>query len=177
MVLKLADKKNIVAEVSKVAAVSVSAVAAEYRGLTVGQMTELRQKGRQAGVYIRVIRNTLASKAVEDTAFVCLQPILQGPIILAFSRTEPAAAARLIKDFSKSNEKLMVKGLAVDGQLLDAKQLEAIANLPTKEESISLLMAVLKAPITKFVRTLAEPHAKLVRTIAAIRDKKQTAAT
>ena len=177
MVLRLVDKKNIVAEVSEVAATSVSVVAAEYRGLTVGQMTALRQKGRQAGVHIRVVRNTLATRAIENTAFVCLKPILQGPVILAFSRHEPAAAARLMKDFVKSNEKLMVKGVAIDGQLLDGTQLDSVANLPTKEEAISLLMAVMKAPVTKFVRTLAEPHAKLVRTIAAIRDKKQAAAS
>lgn len=175
MVLKLTDKKAIVAEISEVASTSTSAVAAEYRGLTVGEMTKLRQQARQAGVYVRVIRNTLVSRAVEDTAFVCLRPVLQGPVILAFSRHEPGAAARLIKDFAKVHEKLVVKGVAIDGQLLDAKQLEAIANLPTKEESISLLMAVLKAPLTKFVRTLAEPHAKLLRTIVAIRDQKQAA--
>ncbi len=175
MVLRLTDKKAIVAEVSEVASTAMSAVAAEYRGLTVGEMTELRQQARKVGVYMRVIRNTLVDRAVEDTAFVCLRPVLQGPIILAFSRHEPGAAARLIKDFAKTHEKLVVKGIAIDGQLLDAKQLEFIANLPTKEESISLLMAALKAPITKFVRTLAEPHTKLVRAIAALRDQKQAA--
>ena len=176
MVLKLTDKQSIVAEISEVASTSVSVVAAEYRGLTVGQMTSLRRKAKEADVYVRVIRNTLAIRAVENTAFVCLRPILQGPIILAFARQEPAAAARLIKDFAKSHEKLMVKGVAIDGQLLDAAQLDKVASLPTKDESIALFMAVLKAPITKFVRTLAEPNAKLVRTIAAVRDKKQAAA-
>jgi large subunit ribosomal protein L10 len=176
MVLKLTDKQSIVAKVSEVASTSVSVVAVENQGLTVGQMTELRRKAREAGVHVLVIRNTLASRAVENTAFICLQPILQGPIILAFSRREPAAAARLVKDFAKLNEKFAVKGVAIDGQLLAAEQLDAVASLPTKEESIALLMAVLKAPITKFVRTLAEPHAKLVRTIAAVRDKKQAAA-
>lgn len=176
MVLKLTDKKAIVAEISEVASSSISAVAAEYRGLSVAEMTQLRQQARKVGVYIRVVRNTLVSRAVEDTAFVCLRPILQGPLVLAFCRNEPSAAARLIKDFAKSNDKLVVKGIAIDGELLGAMQLDAIASLPTKEESISLLMAVLKAPITKFVRTLAEPHAKLVRTIAAIRDQKQSKA-
>lgn len=176
MALRLTDKQAIVTKVSNLAATSVSVVAAEYRGLTVGEMTQLRQEARKSDVHVEVIRNTLASRAVEDTAFVCLRPILKGPIILAFSRTEPAAAARLIKDFTKSNEKMVVKGIVIDGQLLAAKQLDAIAELPTKEESIALLMAVLKAPITKFVRTLAEPHAKLVRTIAAVRDQKQAAA-
>lgn len=176
MALKLADKKAVVATVSKITATASSAVVAEYRGLTVEEMTQLRREARQAGVYIRVIPNTLASRAVEGTAFVCLRPVLQGPLVLMFSLEEPAAAARLVKNFVKSHEKLMVKGLAIDGRLLEAAQLDAIASLPTKEESISLLMSVLKAPITKFVRTLAEPHAKLVRTIAAVRDKKQAAA-
>lgn len=175
MVLKLTDKQAIVAELSEVVQRSVSAVAAEYRGLTVAEMTQLRQQARQADVYVRVVRNTLVSRAVEDTAFICLRPVLQGPIVLAFCK-EPSAAARLIKDFVKTHDKMVVKGIAIDGQLLAANQLEAVASLPTKEESIALLMAVLKAPITKFVRTLAEPHAKLVRTIAAVRDKKQSAA-
>src|SRR4051794_8245089 len=113
MVLKLTDKQSIVARVSEVASTSVSVVAGENRGLTVGQMTELRRKAREVDVYVLVIRNTLASRAVENTAFICLQPILQGPIILAFSRREPAAAARLIKDFAKLNEKFAVKGVAI----------------------------------------------------------------
>jgi large subunit ribosomal protein L10 len=177
MALKLAGKKIIVSEVAEVAATSPAVVLAEYRGLTVTQMTRLRQEAKQVGdIYVRVVRNTLAARAFEGTAFDCLKPVLLGPLILVFSRHEPAAAARLVKNFAKTNEKFVVKALAVDGQLLDAKQLDAVASLPTKDESISILMATLKAPITKFVRTLAEPHAKLVRTIAAIRDQKQAAA-
>lgn len=177
MALKLAGKKIIVAEVAEVAATSEAAVAVEYRGLTAAQMTRLRQEARQAGdVYIRVVRNTLATRALENTNFVCLHPVLQGPLILVFSRHEPAAAARLVKNFAKTHEKFVTKALVVDGKLLDAKQLDAVASLPTKDEAISILMATLKAPITKFVRTLVEPHAKLVRTIAAIRDQKQAAA-
>jgi large subunit ribosomal protein L10 len=176
MVLKLAGKKAIVAEISEVAAGSVSAVAAEYRGLTVSEMMNFRRQARDADVYVKVVRNTLVHIAVEGTAFVCLRPILQGPLVFAFSRHEVSAAPRLVKDFAKSNEKLIVKGIVVDGQLLGISQLEMVANLPTKEESIAMLMATLKAPITKFVRTLAEPHAKLLRTIAAIRDQKQNVA-
>jgi large subunit ribosomal protein L10 len=175
MVLKLADKKAIVAEISEVAASSVSAVAAEYRGLTVSEMMQFRRQARNVDVYVKVVRNTLVNRAVENTEFACLRPILQGPLVFAFSRSEVSAAPRLVKDFVKSNEKLVVKGIVVDGQLLGVNQLEAVANLPTKEEAVAQLMAVLKAPITKLVRTLAEPHAKLTRTIAAIRDQKQGA--
>jgi large subunit ribosomal protein L10 len=173
VVLRIEDKKAIVAEVSDVATKALSAVAAEYRGLTVGEMTELRKNARKAGVYMRVVRNTLARRAVAETDFACMQEILVGPLLLAFSQEDPGAAARVIRDFAKVHDKLVVKGLAVSGKLLPAEQLSALANLPTREQALSMLLAVMKAPITKFVRTLAEPHAKLVRTIAAIRDQKQ----
>lgn len=176
MVLKLEDKKAIVAEVAEVAATSLSVVVAEYRGLTVPQMTELRAKARESGVYLRVIRNTLARRAIEGTDFACMHEILSGPLLLAFSRHEPGAAARLIRDFSKANEKLAVKALSISGQLLEANALDTVAKLPTRDEAIATLMSVMKAPIAQFVRTLAEPHAKLVRTIAAVRDQKQAAA-
>lgn len=173
MALRLEDKKAIVAEVAQVATNALSVVAADYRGLPVANMTKLRADARQAGVYMRVIRNTLARRALEGTDFACLQDVLVGPLLLAFSQNEPGAAARLIRDFVKSNEKFAVKAIAIGGKLLDSKQLDAVAKLPTKDEAIATLMAVLNAPITKFVRTLAEPHAKLVRTVAAIRDQKQ----
>lgn len=175
MVLRLEDKKAIVSEVAQVASSALSAVAAEYRGLTVGQMTQLRSKARKSGVYLRVVRNTLASRAVADTEFACMQEIFVGPLILAFSQEDPGAAARLMRDFSKDYEKLQVKALAINGKLLPAAQLEALASLPTREQALATLLAVMKAPITKFVRTLAEPHAKFVRTVAAVRDKKQAA--
>jgi large subunit ribosomal protein L10 len=174
MALKIADKKAIVAQVTDVALTSSAVIAAEYRGLTVGQMTRLRQQARKSEVSVKIVRNTLAIRAFEDTAFVCLHPILQGPLILIFSRNEPGAAARLVKDFVKLNDKLIVKGIAIDGQLLDAKQLDAVASLPTKEEALSLLVSVLKAPMSKFVRTLAAAPSKLARTMAALRDKKET---
>jgi large subunit ribosomal protein L10 len=172
MTLRLNDKQTIVAEVNQVAAQALSVVAAEYRGLTVEQMTNLRRRARGAGVYLRVVRNTLARRAVEGTTFACLDKALVGPLILAFSQQEPSAAAKVLRDFAKENEKLVVRALAFDGQLMPAKDLERLASLPTREEALATLMAVMKAPITKLVRTLAEPHAKLARTVAAIRDKK-----
>lgn len=175
MALKLENKKEIVAEVSEVASDSVAAVIAYYRGLTVTQMTELRAKARTSGVYLRVVRNTLARRAVEGTDFECLKDSFVGPVVLAFSRTEPSAAARLVRDFSKNNEQLEVKVLAVGSNLYEAGQLAAIAKLPTKDEAIAQLMSVMKAPITKFVRTLNEPTAKMVRTFAAVRDQKSAA--
>ena len=175
MTLRLADKQAIVAEVGEVAKSALSAVTAEYRGLSVGEMSQLRVQARDSGVYLRVVRNTLARRALEGTGFACLQDTLVGPLLLAFSQQEPGAAARLIRTFAKQNEKLLVKALALDGQLLPVNDLDKLANLPTRDEAIATLMAVIKAPITKLVRTLAEPHAKLVRTVAAVRDQRQAA--
>lgn len=176
MAIRLEDKKAIVAEVAEIAKHATSVVAANYSGLTVAQLTEMRKSARSVGVYMRVVRNTLARRAFEGTQFTCMDPALVGPLVLAFSKEEPSAAARLIKDFAKKYDKLVVKALSVDGALLPGKDLDRLASLPTRNEAIALLMSVMKAPITKFVRTLAEPHGKLVRTIAAIRDKKQQAA-
>ena len=176
VVLKLEDKKTIVNEVSGVAKQALSLVAAEYSGLTVGQLTDLRKSARNAGVYMRVVRNTLARRALEGTQFACMQEKLVGPLLLAFSQEDPGAAARLIKEFVKTNEKLKVMALAIDSQLLPPEGLNRLASLPTRNEAIAQLMSVMNAPITKFVRTLAEPHAKLVRTIAAVRDQKQASA-
>lgn len=175
MTLRLADKQAIVAEVADIANKALSAVVAEYRGLTVGEITQLRTTARSKGVYMRVVRNTLARRAVEGTEFACLQSSLVGPLILAFSQEEPGSAARIMRDFIKTNPKLVVKALAIGGQALSAQALDNLAQLPTREEALATLMAVMKAPITKFVRTLAEPHAKLVRTVAAVRDSKQAA--
>jgi len=176
VVLKLEDKKTIVNEVAHVAKQALSLVAAEYSGLTVAQLTELRKIARESGVYMRVVRNTLARKALEGTQFACMQAELVGPLVLAFSQEHPGSAARLIKDFVKRNEKLKVKALALNDQLLKPESLDVLASLPTRDEAIAQLMSVMQAPITKLVRTLAEPHSKLVRTIAAIRDAKSAAA-
>jgi large subunit ribosomal protein L10 len=175
MPLNLEQKQAVVAEVAEVAASAFSVVAAEYRGLTVGEMTELRQKARESGVYLRVVKNTLVSKAVENTEFACIQDALSGPLLMAFSMEDPGSAARLVKDFSKDHEKLETKFVSISGLLLEASELARLSKLPTKDQAISMLMSVMKAPVEKFVRTLAEPHAKLVRTVDAVRVQKQAA--
>ena len=171
MALKLDDKKAIVAEVAEVAASSLSAVAAEYRGLTVAEMTKLRSQARKNNVYLRVVRNTLACKALKGTEFECLCDVLSGPLFLAFSKEEPGAAARILRDAVKDNEKLKVRALAIGGKLLGADKLEAIASLPTRDQAIAMLMSVMQAPITQLVRTLAEPTTQMVRALAAVAQK------
>jgi large subunit ribosomal protein L10 len=175
MPLNLEDKKALVTEVNSVAAQAQSVVAAEYRGITVAQMTELRAKARGQGVYMRVVKNTLARKALAGTTFESVGPQLKGPLVLAFSKDDPGAAARVVKDFAKANEKLVPTLVSIGGQVLSGKELEKVASLPTREQALAQLMGLLKAPIEKLVRTLAEPQAKLVRTIAAVRDQKQAA--
>src|ERR1700693_1959080 len=175
MALNLEDKKALVAEVAEVAAKAQSVVAAEYRGLSVGQMTELRAKARKSGVYMRVVKNTLARKALVGTSFESMGPKLKGPLVLAFSKDDPGAAARVVKDFAKVNEKLVAMLVSLGGQVLPGAELERVASLPTREQGLSMRLGVLKAPIQKFVRPLAEPPAKLARTIAAVRDQKQAA--
>ncbi len=175
MALRLDDKKAVVSELAVIAAKAHSAVAAEYRGLTVAELTELRRNARASGVYLKVVKNTLARRAVEGTEFACLQDGLVGPLILAFSLDDPGAAARLFSDFRKTHDKLAVKLVAVGGKQYGASELERLSKLPNREQALGLLMAVMKAPIEKLARTLQEPHAKLVRTIAAIRDQKQAA--
>ncbi len=175
MALNLEQKKSIVAEVAEVAASAFSAIGAEYNGLTAEQMTALRAKARESGVYLRVVKNTLARRAVEGTEFECMTEGLTGPLVLAFSMEDPGAAARVIKDFAKDNGKLVVKLVSVGGQLLGPSDLERLASMPTKDQAISMLMSVMKAPVEKFARTLNEVPGKLVRTVAAIRDAKQAA--
>ncbi len=175
MSLNLEAKKAIVKEVAEIASNSPSAVAAEYRGLTVSDMTELRQSARDAGIYLRVVRNTLARRALEDTNFDCMRESLVGQLILAFSKDEPGAAAKVIRDFAKKNDKLVVKLVALEGKLLQPSDIDALANLPSKEQAISMLMSMMTAPVAILVRTLAEPHAKLVRTVKAVADQKQAA--
>ena len=175
MALNLEQKKAVVAEVSEVAKNALSAVAAEYRGLTVEELTDLRVKARQGGVYVKVAKNTLVRRAVEGTEFECLSDELTGPILLAFSMEDPGAAARLVKDYAKEHELLVAKTVAIGGQVFDASELERLSKLPTYDQAIAMLMGVMKAPVEKFVRTLAEPHTKMVRTFAAVRDAKQSA--
>ena len=174
MALNLESKKAIVAEVSEVAQRSLSAVVAEYHGLSVGQMTELRVQAREQGVYLRVVRNTLAKRAVEGTSLACLQEAMTGPLVYAFADEAPGAAARLIRDFAKTNDKLVPKAIAIDGALLGAESLNAVASLPNREEALSKLLATMQAPAAKLVRTLNEVPGKLVRTLAAIRSEKES---
>jgi large subunit ribosomal protein L10 len=174
--LNLEDKKALVAEVAAVASRALSAVAAEYRGLSVSQLTDLRSKARSAGVYVRVVKNSLARRAVAGTAFECMGPVFKGPLVLAFSKDDPGAAARVFRAFAKDNDKLVPTAVALGGHLLGAKDLERVASLPTREQALSMLMGVMKAPIQKLVGTLAAAPSKLVRTLAAVRDQKQAAA-
>ena len=176
MALNLEQKKAVVAEVATIAAGAQSAVAAEYRGLTVEEMTSLRANAREGGVYLRVVKNSLARRALEGTDFECLKDGLIGPLILAFSQEDPGAAARLVKDFAKDHEALVPRLVAIGGELLDAGDIGRLASLPTYDQAVGILMGVMKAPIEKFVRTLVEPHAKLTRCVAAVRDQKQAAA-
>jgi len=175
MALNLDSKKALVAEVSAVAATAQSVVAAEYRGLTVGKMTELRAKARASGVYMRVVKNTLARKAVAGTAFENIGPVLKGPLVLAFSKDDPGAAARVIKAFAKDNDKLVATAVSLGGQLLPASALDQVASLPTREQALAILMGTMKAPIQKLVGTLNAAPSKLVRTLAAVRDQMQAA--
>ena len=176
MSLNFEQKKAVVAEVNEVASNALSAVAAEYRGLTVDQMTRLRVAAREGNVYLRVVRNTLAKRALEGTDFECMQDRLLGPLVLAFSQEDPGSAARVIEKFAKDHDKLVVKMVSIGGQVMEPEAIGRLAKLPTKDESISMLMAVMKAPIEKLTRTLAEPHAKLVRTVSAVGDQKKAAA-
>lgn len=175
MALNIEQKKAVVSEMADVAANALSVVAAEYRGMTVGQMTELRAKARDDGIYLRVAKNTLVRRAVAGTDFECIQEGLSGPLLFAFSNEDPGAGARLIKEFAKSNDNLVAKLLSVDGEMLPGEQLDRLASLPNREQALSMLLGVMKAPIEKFVRTLAEPPAKLARAVAAVRDQKQAA--
>jgi large subunit ribosomal protein L10 len=175
MALRLEEKQAIVAEVNQAAANALSAVVSDYRGLTVSQMTSLRVKARESGVYLRVIRNTLARRAVEGTEYECLKEAFTGPTLLAFSNEDPGAAARLLKDYAKEHDALKVRALSVGGQLFGAQDIDRLAKLPTREEALALLMAVMLAPVTKLVRTFNDVPGRVVRVVAAVRDQKQAA--
>lgn len=175
MALTLEQKKAVVAEVSDVAADALSAVVAEYRGMTVDQLTDMRQKARVGGVVLKVVKNTLVRRAVAGTELECMADQLTGPLLYAFSMEDPGSAARLMKDFSKDAEHLNVKLIAMSGQVYGAGDLDRFASLPNREQALAMLLGVMKAPIEKFVRTLAEPHTKMVRTVAAIKESKEAA--
>ncbi len=154
MALNLDSKKAVVEEVAQFAAKAYSAIAAEYRGLTVTELTELRKTARQTGVYLRVVKNTLAKRAVVGTEFECMQDGLVGPLLIAFSMEDPGSAARLINDFAKTHDKLVTKIVAIGGEAFDGSELARLASLPTRDQGISMLMSVIKAPVAKLVRTL-----------------------
>ena len=176
MALRLEDKKAIVAEVNETAGQALSAVIADYRGLTVEEITDVRKKARESGVYLKVIRNTLARRAVEGTEFECLTDAFVGPTMVAFSQEDPGSAARLLKDCAKEYEALEVKALSIGGQLLEAGQIDKVAKLPTRDEAIATLMSVMQAPVVKLVRTVNEVPTKVTRVVAAVRDQKQAEA-
>ena len=173
MALKLEQKQRIVAEVNEIAATALSAVVADYRGLTVAQMTEMRVKAREMGVYLRVVRNTLAKRAMQGTEYECLDGAFIGPTLVAFSQEDPGSAARLLQDYAKQHDALEVRALAIGGELLTVDQLDRVAKLPTMDQARAMVLAVLQAPVVKLARTLNEVPGKLARTVAAIRDQKQ----
>jgi large subunit ribosomal protein L10 len=174
--IRLEDKKAIVAEVNEAASGALSVVLADYRGITSGDMTSLRKQAREQNVYLRVVRNTLAKRAVEGTEYECVRDVLVGPTIFAFSMEDPGAAARLLKDFAKEKEKFEIKALAVGGELLGANQIDRLAKLPTREQALSMLVGTIQAPITKLARTFNEVPSKITRAVAAVRDQKKEAA-
>jgi len=173
MSLTLEAKKAIVDEVAVVAASAHSAVAAEYRGMTVEEMTALRAQAREGGVYLRVVKNTLARRAVEGTEFECIKDELTGPLILAFSQEDPGGAARVLDKFTKESKNLEIKIVSLGGKLLSPADIKAVASLPTKDEAIAQLMSVMKAPAEKLVRTMNEVPGKMVRVLAAVKDQKE----
>ncbi len=172
MPLTLQQKQEVVSEVADVASQAHSVIAAEYQGLSVSEMSELRVRARQSNVQMRVVKNTLARRAFEGTDYECMNDALKGQMVYAFSMEEPGGAARVIKDYAKDNEKLQVKLVAFGGELLDPSEIKRLASLPTYEQAISMLMAVMKAPVEKMARTMNEVPGKLTRTVAAIRDQK-----
>ena len=171
MALNIGEKKDVVKEVSEIASTAQSAVAAEYRGLTVHELSELRSNARNLGVYVKVIKNSLAKIAIKDTNFECMDPSLKGPLIFAFSKEDLGSAAKLVNDFKKDNKLLKPVVVAVNGELVDVEKLSQIAALPNKDQAISMLMTVMKLQIEKFARTLSAPNVKLVQTLSAYKNK------
>lgn len=171
MALKIGEKKVVVQEIAEIASTAQSAVAAEYRGLTVQQLSSLRSNARELGVYVKVVKNNLVKIAIKDTSLECMDSSLKGPLIFAFSKDELGAAAKLVNDFKKDNDLLKPVAMAVNGELIDVEKLSQIAALPNRDQAISMLMAVMKLPIEKFVRTLSAPNVKLVQTLSAYKMK------
>jgi large subunit ribosomal protein L10 len=175
MALNLEQKKEVVAELAEVASGALSLVAAQYSGMTVAQLTALRVKARQEGVYLRVAKNTLVRRALKGTSYECVVDALTGPLLYAFSKDDPGAAGRLIKDAAKGNDKLVPKVVSVGGKLYGASELDRLASLPTREQALSMLLGCLVQPATMLVRVLSEPAASLARAMRAVGDQKQAA--
>lgn len=176
MALNLEGKKAIVAEVNETAANALSLVIADARGVDVTNMNALRAKARAENVQLRVVRNTLAKRAFAETDYACVEEVLVGPSLFAFSMEDPGAAARLFKDFAKENEDFEVKALSVSGQLLPSEQIDTLAKLPTLEQALGMLANVTLAPVTQLVRTLNEVPSKVTRVVAAVKTQKEEAA-
>lgn len=172
MSLNLEQKQAVVAEVSAQVAQAQAIVLAEYRSLPVGDMTALRKKARDSGVYFRVLKNTLARRAVADTPFKALADQMVGPLAYGIS-SDPVAAAKLLHEFSKENERLVIKGGAMPNVVMSVKEIAALAKMPSRQELIATLLGTMQAPVAKFVRTLNEVPGKFVRTLAAVRDQKE----
>jgi large subunit ribosomal protein L10 len=173
--LTLEEKKAVVAEVSEKISGAQAAMLAEYRGLTVEQMTKLRRKAYDQKVYLRVVKNTLARRAVEGTGFECLQDQMVGPLAFAAS-ADPVAVAKILSEFAKDNDKLKIKAGAMGGKLISVAEIQALAKLPGREQLLAMLMGTMQAPVQKFVQTLNEIPTKFVRALAAVRDAKENAA-
>ena len=174
MGLDLDKKKAVVAEVSAQLAKAKAVVVAEYRGLEVGRMTELRAKARKSGVYLRVLKNTLARRAVEGTPFAGLSQHMKGPLVYGIS-PDAVATAKVLNEFAKANEKLVIRAGAMENAVISAKEVTARASLPSRDELLAKLLGTMQAPIAKFARTLNEVPSRFVRTLAAVRDKRQAA--
>lgn len=171
MGLNIDEKKAVVAEVSVEIAKAQGIFVAEYRGLGVGSMTELRAKARKSGVYLRVLKNTLARRAVAGTPFEKLAEQMVGPLVYGIS-SDPVATAKVLNEFAKANEKLVIKAGAMPNAVITAKEVKALASMPSREQLIAQLLATMQAPVVQFVRTLNEVPSRLVRTLAAIRDQR-----
>jgi large subunit ribosomal protein L10 len=173
--LNLEEKKAVVEEIAAQVALAKGIVLAEYRGLEVGNMTELRRRARGSGVYLRVLKNTLARRAVKDTPFAKLADQMVGPLVYGIS-SDPVATAKVMNEFAKGNDKFVIKAGAMPNAVISAKEVAALASLPSREELLAKLLATMQAPIAQFVRTLNEVPSKFVRTLAAVRDAKEKAA-
>lgn len=174
MSLNLEEKKAVVAEVSEQVAQAQAIVLAEYRGIEVGEMTKLRAQARNSGVYLRVLKNTLVRRAVDGTPFSGLAGNMVGPLVFGIS-ADPVAAAKVLNDFAKSNDKFVIKAGAMPNQVMDANGVKALASMPSREELLAKLLGTMQAPVAKFVRTLNEVPTSFVRGLAAVRDQKQAA--